>query len=147
VKTPDLTRHPPRSPRVRLGGYVLLPRFLDKGRATIAGNAGEYTFGCPLDQQFLQFSGLKLDAVRRQLKTGKSDGAMLEWIQRHAPRSATAVEIAAWSLYQEQRAPTDPEGRDFFNELHRKAAAHRQDIVTWFDLLDLDDFISFGGQA
>jgi hypothetical protein len=147
VKTPDLTRHPPRSPRVRLGGYVLLPRFLDKGRATIAGNAGEYTFGCPLDQQFLQFSGLKLEAVRRQLKTGKSDGEMLEWIQRHAPRSATAVEIAAWSLYQEQRAPTDPEGREFFNELHRKAAAHRQDIVTWFDLLDLDDFVSFGGQA
>ena len=24
--TPDLTQHPPRSPRARMGGYVLLPR-------------------------------------------------------------------------------------------------------------------------
>ncbi len=34
LHTPDLTQFPPRSPRVRLGGYVILPRMLDKGRAT-----------------------------------------------------------------------------------------------------------------
>ncbi|HKS37360.1 MAG TPA: DUF5069 domain-containing protein, partial [Verrucomicrobiae bacterium] len=33
---PDLTQRPPRSPRSRLGGYSLLPRMLDKGRATLA---------------------------------------------------------------------------------------------------------------
>jgi hypothetical protein len=27
----DLTQRPPRSMRVRLGGFVLLPRILDKG--------------------------------------------------------------------------------------------------------------------
>jgi hypothetical protein len=37
MNAPDLTQRPPRSPRVRLGGYALLPRMLDKGRATIAG--------------------------------------------------------------------------------------------------------------
>lgn len=147
MHAPDLTRQPPRSPRVRLGGYVLLPRFLDKGRATIAGTAGEYTFGCPMDQQFLQFTGLKLDAVRRQLKAGKSDAAILQWIQRHAPHRAAPAEIATWSAFQEQRVPTDPDGRAFFNELHRKAAAHRDDVSTWFDLLDLDDYASFGGVA
>ena len=35
IHAPDLTKQPPRSPRVRLGGYVILPRCLDKGRATI----------------------------------------------------------------------------------------------------------------
>jgi Domain of unknown function (DUF5069) len=40
TKAPNLTQRPPRSPRVRLGGYVILPRILDKGRATLAGNAG-----------------------------------------------------------------------------------------------------------
>ena len=49
----DLTQRPPRSPRVRLGGYVILPRMLDKGRATINNKAGEYHFNCPLDQRFL----------------------------------------------------------------------------------------------
>jgi hypothetical protein len=40
---PDPTQRPPRSPRVRLGGYVILARILDKGRAELAGTAGEYS--------------------------------------------------------------------------------------------------------
>ena len=31
----DLTQRPPRSFHVRLGGFVILPRMLDKGRATL----------------------------------------------------------------------------------------------------------------
>ena len=40
ISAPDLTQRPPRSPRVRLGGYVILARILDKGRATLANKAG-----------------------------------------------------------------------------------------------------------
>ena len=42
MNTPDLTQRPPRSARVKLGGYVILPRVLDVGRAHLAGKAGEY---------------------------------------------------------------------------------------------------------
>ncbi len=45
---PDLTKRPPRSPRVRLGGYVILPRMLDKGRALVAGTKGEYNYMEPI---------------------------------------------------------------------------------------------------
>jgi len=31
--------------------------------------------------------------------------------------------------------------------LHGKVGPKREDIYTWFDLLDLDDYVSFGGQA
>ena len=54
--SPDLTKRPPRSPRARLGGYVILPRMLDKGRAVVAGKNGEYHYACPLDQRFLEFA-------------------------------------------------------------------------------------------
>ena len=47
IQTVDLTQRPPRSPRVRLGGYVILPRMLDKGRATING-ASTACFSRPL---------------------------------------------------------------------------------------------------
>ena len=67
LAAPDLAKQPPRSPRVRLGGYAVLPRILDKGRATIAGKAGEYKFGCPLDQRFLQFVGIKAPDVKKQI--------------------------------------------------------------------------------
>ena len=72
LHTPDLTKFPPRSPRVRLGGYVILPRMLDKGRATLAGKNGEYHYACPLDQRFLEFTGIDPEALKKEL--GKSDG-------------------------------------------------------------------------
>ncbi len=147
LNTADLTQHPPRSPRVRLGGYVILPRMLDKGRATIAGKHGEYKFACPLDQRFLDLVDLKADALKKQLAAGKGDGEILEWIQKNAKHKPTDAEIAAWSEFAERRVPSDAESRQYFNELHQKAAPKREDVATWFDLLDLDDFVSFGGKA
>ena len=41
---PDLTQHPPRSPRVRLGGFAHLPRLLDKARATLADWLEEHEY-------------------------------------------------------------------------------------------------------
>jgi hypothetical protein len=145
LHTPDLTRQPPRSPRVRLGGYVILPRMLDKGRATMAGKNGEYHYACPLDQRFLEFAGINPKALKKELK--KSDTEVLEWINAHAKHKRTAPEIIAWSAWQEQRSPDNPESRHYFNETHKKIAPKRADIVTWFDLLDLDDYASFGGKA
>src|SRR5271154_5356865 len=77
---PDLTQRPPRSARVRLGGYAVLARCLDKGRATIAGQNGEYNFDCPLDQRVFDFAGIKGAALKKQLALGKTDSEILEWI-------------------------------------------------------------------
>jgi hypothetical protein len=144
---PDLTQRPPRSPRVRLGGYVILPRMLDKGRASIAGKNGEYHYACPLDQRYLGFVGVNPAALKKQLAVGKSDGEVLQWIQKNAKHKRTEPEVAAWSAFQEQRAPADTGSREFFHGLHCKIAPKREDISTWFDLLDVDDYVSFGGKA
>ena len=144
---PDLTQRPPRSPRTRLGGYVILPRMLDKGRALLAGKNGEYNYACPMDQRFLEFVGINPEALKKQLAAGKGDGAILEWIRKNAKNKHTEPEILAWSAYQDQRAPADTGSREFFHGAHAKLAPKRDDIATWFDLLDLDDYVSFGGQA
>src|SRR5277367_1196371 len=115
LHTPDLTKFPPRSPRVRLGGYAILPRMLDKGRATLAGKNGEYHYACPLDQRFLEFTGVDPEALKKEL--AKSDGEILEWINANAKHKRTDAEIAAWSALAEQRAPADVESREFFNGL------------------------------
>jgi len=147
LKAPDLTKQPPRSPRVRLGGYAILPRILDKGRAVIAGTNGDYNYACPLDENFLEFAGVDPAALKLELAAGNGDGEILAWILKHQKHPRAASEIAAWSAYQDQRAPAEPEGREFFNGVHLKLAPKREDIVTWADLLDLDDYVSFGGQA
>jgi hypothetical protein len=144
---PDLTKRPPRSPRVRLGGYAVLPRMLDKGRATVAGTQGEYKYACPLDMRLIEFLGIEPGALKKQLAAGKGDREVLEWIQKNAKHKRTEPEIVAWTAWQEQRAPSDSESREYFNQLHSKVAPKREDISSWFDLLDVDDFISYGGQA
>ena len=145
LHTPDLTQFPPRSSRIRLGGYAILPRLLDKGRATLAGKQGEYHYACPLDQQFLTFVGIDPEELKPELT--KSDTEVLAWIQQHAKIKHTGPEIAEWTRWQENRAPDNPDGREYLNELHKKGAPGRTDIVTWFDVLDIDDFVSFGGKS
>src|SRR5215469_12018158 len=143
---PDLTQHPPRSPRVKLGGYVILPRCIDKGRATIAGKNGEYHFACPLDHRFLDFVGIEPEALKKELAGGKSDSEILEWVEKNARFKRSPLEIATWSEFAAKHAPGDTETREYFNGLHKNAAPSREDIYTFFDVLDLDDYVSFGGK-
>ena len=145
---PDLTKRPPRSPRARLGGYVILPRMLDKGRAEIAGKNGEYHYNCPLDQHFVSFTGIDPEAMRDQLAAGKGDGEILVWVNETAQHKRTPWEIEEWSEYMQRRGPdSDAETRAFFGEMLSKLSDTREDIKTWGDLLDLDDYVSFGGKA
>jgi len=147
MTAPDLTKQPPRSPRIRLGGYVLLPRLLDKCRAEIAGRSGEYHFNCPLDQQFLSFVGVDAELLKKEVATGKGDGEILDWINSHASLRRAPWEIAQWSAWRDQVTPSDFETREFFNGMHKDAGPNRTDVVTWCDMLDLDDYVSFGGKA
>lgn len=146
-KTTDLTKQAPRSPRVRLGGYVILPRILDKGRALLAGTIGEYKYACPLDEEFLDFAGVDANALKKQLASGKGDGDILKWINSHAKHPRTGAEIEAWSGWQERRAPGNADSRDYFNNLHKTVAPKREDVTSWFDVLDVDDYVIFGGKA
>ena len=87
---PDLTQRPPRSPRVRLGGYVLLPRILDKGRATLAGKLGAYRFsGKGMDRHFFNFTGLDHESLKAELAKGGGDTELLAWVNGNGVRSGS----------------------------------------------------------
>ena len=145
---PDLTKRAPRSPRVRLGGYVILPRMLDKCRATIAGQNGEYHYDCAIDQHFLRFTGVDPQALRAEVESGKGDGEILEWIQANAPLKRQPWEIDQWSDFHNRRGPdSDAETLEYFAEAVSKFSTTREDIKTWFELLDVDDYGTFGGKA
>jgi len=144
----DLTQRPPRSFRVRLGNYVVLARMLDKGRATLAKKNGEYHYDCATDQRLVQFLGLYPDALLKELATGKGDGEMLEWVQAHSKTPRSPWEIEAWSAFMEKRAPdSDAETLAFFAESLGRLSKTRQDVRTWFEFGELDDYVSFGGKA
>ena len=82
MNTPNLTQRPPRSPRVRLGGYVILARVLDKGRAELAGTAGEYKFNNPMDRHWFRFTGITPEALKAELAAGKGGLSQYDACQR-----------------------------------------------------------------
>ena len=145
LATPDLTQHPPRSPRVQLGGFVHLPRLLDKARADIAGKAGEYHYNCPLDKHFFAFTGIESEEMHAVIKSGKSDSEILEFVRSKTKRLPS--EIAAWSLWMRTHAPGGAPGHEWFGEVIKADSTGRDDIFGFFDLLDLDDYVSFGGKG
>ncbi|MEO7300585.1 MAG: DUF5069 domain-containing protein [Verrucomicrobiota bacterium] len=148
IAAPDLTQRPPRSPRSRLGGYALLPRMLDKGRATLVGKNGEFHFDCPLDQHILNYAGIDAKKLLAELKKGKGDGEILDWINANAKTKRTAWEIQQWSDFQERRGPdSDAETLQFFAGYVAKFTTTREDVRTWADVLELDDHCTFGGKA
>jgi hypothetical protein len=144
----DLTQRPPRSFRVRLGNYVILARMLDKGRATLAGKNGEYIYNSPTDQHLVQFLGFDPDALLKELATGKTDGEILEWVQTHSETPRAPWEIQAWSAFMDKRTPdTDAETLAFFAEHLGRLSKTREDVKTFFEFGELDDYVSFGGKA
>lgn len=147
MKTLNLTQRPPRSPRVRLGGYTILPRLLDKARATLAGTHGEYVYDSPNDRRFFSFTGIEPEALLAQVKTGAGDWDLLLWVNEHATHKRSVLEINQWSDWTETVAFNDVAMREWFTEQIKRLNPAREDLRGTFDYLDLDDHVSFGGEA
>lgn len=142
---PDLTEHPPRSVRVRLGGYAHLPRLLDKARAVVADKGGDYHYNCPLDQRFFAFTKIDPEEMLAAIKSGQSDTEMLAWVNEKAP--FLPHEITTWSAWLEQFGPGGADGHDWIAGVIRECASDRDDIRSYADALDLDDYVSYGGKG
>ena len=121
---------------------------LDKGRADRAGTLGDYRFnGKGMDRHFYAFTGIDFAEFKAEIATDKGDGEMLAWVQANSKYPRSPWEIAAWSDYHDRRTPDgDVETLTDFAEAVGKFASNREDIHTWFDLLDLDDHCTFGGK-
>ena len=67
---------------------------------------------------------------------------------KQAPNKREPWEIQQWSAYFDERGPDgDVETLEFFTERVRGLSETREDVKTWFDYLDLDDHVTFGGKA
>jgi hypothetical protein len=138
----DLTKQPPRSPRKRLGGYALMARMIDKGRADLQGNVGEYHFACPLDQMLFEFKGVKDEEVKKLLGSDATDEQVVTWFNSHGT-TKTPEEIKTWSDGVEAYRPyDDPEKKDWFASECAKLGL-KPESSTLVDYLDGDDAVSF----
>lgn len=134
----NLTEEAPRSPHTRVGGYVILGRTIDKCRALLWGNIGEYDFDCPLDNMLFDFKGIKGDDFKTQIEGGADDAAMAKWVDENGTKK-TEDEKRTWSDEMDKMNPYDnPEKREWY-EGNLKELGLDPKTTPLFDWLDADD--------
>lgn len=138
----DLTKEPARSPRIRIGGYVILARMADKGRAVLTGIGGEYSFDCPTDNILFGFKGVTGAEVRPVLESGATDEQIAAWLDTHGT-PGTPAEVKAWSDATEAGSPyNDPEYTAWFIGACTNLGL-KPETTTLFDYLETDDRANF----
>ncbi|MEO6835851.1 MAG: DUF5069 domain-containing protein [Candidatus Tumulicola sp.] len=137
----DLTDAAPRSAKDKLASLVSLKRTIDKAKAYNEGHLGEYDYDCPHDKPLFMFLGTDGATFAVKVKELGTDEAIVAWLKSSTRLSAkTPAEIDA---FNGERMHWHPEAgshsAQYFNDLREKIAPGRPEIVTWFDLLDLDE--------
>jgi hypothetical protein len=140
----NLSKQAPSSPRTRVGGYAILARMADKGRASLAGTIGDYHFDCPVDNYLFGFKGVKGDDVKKLLQSGATNEEVAAWLDANGTPK-TAQEKQVWSDSMEAANPYNhPEKRDWFIGVCKEVGIDPS-THTLFDYLEADDRLSFAG--
>ncbi|MGA8533131.1 MAG: DUF5069 domain-containing protein [Candidatus Tumulicola sp.] len=136
----DLTVDKPRSAKDKLVGLVSLKRVIDKAKAHNEGHLGEYDYDCPHDKPLFEFLGTNGEQFARKVKELGSDDAIAAWVRSEFLSKKTPEQI---ERFNNDRMRWHPEpgshAAEYFNGLREQVAPGRPDIVTWFDVLDLDE--------
>jgi hypothetical protein len=136
----NLTVEKPRSAKDKLVGLVSLKRVIDKAKAYNAGTLGEYDYDCPHDKPLFEFLGTTGEEFARKVKELGSDDAIAAWVKSDLLPNKTEQEIERFNDSRMHWHPEpDSHADHYFKDLRSKIAPDRPEIVTWFDLLDIDE--------
>ena len=130
----------PRSPYQKLGGYVHLPRLIDKARLHRKGLLDGYNYKTVgFDKHLLAFLKLDGDAFEEIAHKLDNDAAILKWVQQNGVKHS-AEEIEQWNQAMISRRPdTAAKKARFLHFLKEAGGAGRDDIGTYFDLIEFDE--------
>jgi hypothetical protein len=130
----------PRSPYERLGGYVHLPRLIDKARLHRKGLLDGYNYkNVGFDKHLLAFLKVDPDAFEKAANELEEDEAILGWVRQNAVQH-TAEEIEQWNEAMISRRPDTAEKKArFVHFLKEAGGAGRKNIQTYFDLIEFDE--------
>ncbi|MDQ6826953.1 MAG: DUF5069 domain-containing protein [Candidatus Eremiobacteraeota bacterium] len=135
----DLTKNTPRSAKDKLLGLVSLKRVIDKAKAHNEGLLGEYDYDCPHDRPLFEFLGTNGQEFANKVKELDTDDAIGNWVKTRFLSEKSPDQIERFNNDRMHWHPEDGEHKAFFDQMREQIAPGRPEIVTWFDLLDLDE--------
>ena len=130
----------PRSPYEKLGGYVHLPRLIDKARLHRKGLLNGYNYKTVgFDKHLLAFLKLEGDEFEEVANRFDGDAEVLRWIEKNGAKHSPG-EIEHWNRQMISRHPDTAEKRARFVHFLKEAGGEgRRDIKTYFDLIEFDE--------
>jgi len=144
-----------RSPREKLGGYVILPRLIDKVRLhekkllpddyvpNLLKGFDTETGLFPFDGRFLAFVGIDPEELRKTILDSMDDQSVIRWVERVAtPHTSEEKERWSESLSESFSEPT-PERIAYrtqvFTGLGDLLGVQALGCANSFDLIDYDE--------
>ena len=133
-----------RSPRETSGGYIILPRLIDKVHLHAQGKLPpEYVEqllkpGLTLDGRFLAFTRLDAEKLQSAILAAQADEEVLAWVEQTA-QPHTLEEKRKWAEQIDAYRP-DPQRAERRKQIYRDLA-ERIDVanVSILDLIDMDE--------
>lgn len=120
----------------------MLPRTIDKLRAGLpGGDIGEYQIAPGLSQWFLEALELTQEQLREVVARARDDDEVAAWVHAHSD-SATYASINERLSQRPIDDPTDPAAGERRRRRY-SVATERPEITTIFEMIELDDRISF----
>lgn len=135
---------PLRSPRDTVGGIMVFGRILDKIRLHAEGRlpegwhlgiiAGKRTF----DDRVCRLLGVEFEALTTRVLQGGTDEEVLEWCFQNG-RRPDPEHIELFNGFMMKRGWRDVATPGLIDQRAAAGLAHREDIVTFFDLMDVEE--------
>jgi hypothetical protein len=135
---------PIRSPRDMVGGIVLFGRILDKIRLAARGElpAGYHLGFIPgnrtFDDRICRFLHVDFDALSARTLAGGTDEEILAWCFATG-RQPDEEQIEVWNTFMMKRGWRDSGTPSLERSRSEAGLAHRTDLVTFFDLMDVEE--------
>jgi uncharacterized protein DUF5069 len=137
----DLRKTPPRSPRQKLGGFVIAARMADKARADLLGINGEYNFfPCGLGAYFWKFTGLDNAKFKEFAATGASDEELDKWVRENTTQKNPKA-IIKWNneMIGLRLCDLDAGVQEYFEEYIPKFCKPESKVKFFFDVYDVEE--------
>jgi hypothetical protein len=130
----DLRDHPPRSPRVMLGGLYFLARTIDKTRANLQGTLGLYKVGPGISMYLFEWLGITEEQFTDTVRSAKDDEDVVAWLHARCDRGT-------FPAINQRLAERGIRDDDHFREVLPRypVLLDYPHLRNWFEILEIDD--------
>lgn len=137
----DLRKGYPRSPREKLGGYVIAARCADKCRAFLLDMNGEYNYWpCSLAAEWFSFTGITPEQFKEVVATGATDDELARWIEG-ASTVKDSDAVLKWNnaMRDMKLSEMSLQAQRYLEEYIPQFVPPHRPVYVWFDVYDLEE--------